>query len=285
MDSEASNPLSDAAKAIRDAAKYLVATFGAIGAVLVSGLSLTAMPSGASPVVAALGIAGAVLALALLIGLAISVLTPKAITLGGLAELEEAGSSDSVVERLKADEALFAGQKTNLKAFHADYVQALKDRVQANEEYLVDPDEAHRTTMEIASSRAQVLNEASGQFLETAVLFQLEERFSLRRRALMTALALCVVAGAGVFAWASTSPSPDPEPQQAQEPSTERIWLEHLLATSGFRIERLEREAENASKPSAQRRVGRALALQRGVNRRQERVIEQLAATNDPGSS
>src|SRR4051794_13293883 len=110
--------LAPATKAIRDAAKYLVAAFGTIGAVLVSGLSLTALPAGAHPFLAAVGVGVAVLALALLIGLAVSVLTPKAITLGELAKQEEAHVEPPVVSRLKADEGLFAGQGTDLRALH-----------------------------------------------------------------------------------------------------------------------------------------------------------------------
>jgi hypothetical protein len=278
MSEETASSLSTAAKTIRDAAKYLVATFGAVGAVLVSGLSLTALPAGAHPVLAAVGVAIAVLALALLIGLAIAVLTPKAITLGELAESERTGSNSSTISRLKADKGLFVGQETNLQTFHAKYVEALKGRVEAYEKYVGNPTEPNRTEMEAASSRAEIVSEASGQILETAVLFQLEERFSLRRRALMTVLALCVVAGAGLFAWASTSSS---EPEAGQELPTQQIWLEHLAATSGFRIERLEREAENATSPAAQLRIGKALTQQSQVHRKQELAIEKLA-TQDP---
>jgi|SRR5215203_382426 len=272
MDSEPTNSLSVATKAIRDAAKYLVATFGAIGAVLVSGLSLTALPEGAHPVLAAVGIGGAVLALALLVGLAVSVLTPKAVTLGELVKIERKKPTASLIRRLKADEGLFAGHGTDLSALHTKYVAAMKERVEANERYLRDPTEPNRTEMEAATARAEVVSEASGQLLEAAVLFQLEERFSPFRRFLMTVLALCVVAGAGLFAWASTSSSSDPAPQSQQEQSVQRIWLGHLVATSGFRIERLEEEAERASSATARRRIGEALARQRRVHRQQERA-------------
>jgi hypothetical protein len=275
MDS-ATYSLAPATKAIRDAAKYLVAAFGAIGAVLVSGLSLTALPAGAHPFLAAVGVGVAVLALALLIGLAVSVLTPKAITLGELARQEEAGIEPPVIGRLKADEGLFAGQGTDLRALHTKYVLTQKDRVEANEKYLRSPTEPNRTEMEAAGARAELVSEASGQVLEAAVLFQLEDRFSLRRRALMTLLALFVVAGAGIFAWASTAPPSDPSPHPRPELSTQRIWLEHLVATSGFRIERLEREAETASTPTTRTRVRRALIRQRRVQRRQERAVGQL---------
>lgn len=278
MSDETASPLAPASKAIRDAAKYLVAAFGAIGAVLVSGLSLTALPTGAHPVLAAFGIAVAVLALALLIGLAVSVIAPKSITMGELADCERTGSDSVTISRLKADEGLFAGQGTDLKAFHTKYVQALKDRIDKYEAYVEDPTEDNETAMEVASARAELATQASSQILETALFFQLEERFSPARRVLMTILALVVVASAGLFAWASTASS---EPDPMQPPSTQRLWLEHLAATSDFRIERLEQEAERTPTPIAQIRIGKALARQEQVQSRQELAIDRLAVRLD----
>jgi hypothetical protein len=273
-------PLKAATQGIRDAAKYLVAGFGAIGAVLVGGLSFTALPSGTHPVLAALAIAAAVLALAILIGLAVSVLTPEAVTLGQLANLEKKGLKSSVVERLKDDETLFVGQEANLETFHRAYAEALKARAVRQEAYLAHPDDAHKRATEVASARAEFLDEAAAHVLETANFFRVQERFSPYRRALMTVLALLVVAAAAVFAWASAAPASPPEPQKsgASQYSSERIWLEHLVATSDYRIEKLDQEAENSSIPAVRMRVGSAEALQRRVQRRERNAIRDLAA-------
>ncbi|HEY4812698.1 MAG TPA: pentapeptide repeat-containing protein [Solirubrobacteraceae bacterium] len=196
-------PLTAPAQGIRDAAKYLIAAFGAIGAVLVANLSLTALPSGAHPLIAALAVGVAVLALAILVGMGVSVLTPKAVTLGKLAQ----EPNSPVVKRLKDDEALFQGQGSDLVAFHKAYVEALTDRATAQDEYLKKVEPTTETKSRIADARVEFLDQAVSQVLEVAVFYQLQERFSVCRRTMMTALALIVVAAAGVFAWASAKPT------------------------------------------------------------------------------
>jgi len=247
-EAEATSSVKQAAEGVRDAAKYLVAAFGAIGAVLVGGLSLTALPSGAHPLIAALAVGASVLALAVLIGLAVSVITPEAMTLGELAESKK----PSIINQLKKDEALFVGQGTDLAAFHRKYVQALNERAARQEEYLEEPnDDVRKAATEAAAARASFLDEAAGHILETADLYGVLGRFSVGRRLLMTALALVVVAGAGVFAWASAKPATSTANSKEQAYSQERIWLKHLIATSGYRIERLEEEREHALNAAA----------------------------------
>ncbi len=281
MASDPANPLSAATQGIRDAAKYLIAAYGAIGTVLVAGLSLTALPSGAHPVLAALAVGVAVAALALLVGMGVSVLTPEAITLGGLAELEKQDRpGSSVVKRLKTDEALFGGHDSDLGAFHRTYVLALKDRAEKQEEFLREPNSTTKLARDVADSRARFLNEAVSQMLDVAVLYQLQDRFSPRRRGAMTLLALVVVLGAGVFASASAKPDAPSVGRQRQShsQSAERIWLEHLVATSGYRIERLKQEVEATSSVRVWNRIDRALDLQTQVQRRERDAIRGLAA-------
>jgi hypothetical protein len=275
MAGDEGSPLEAPAKAIRDAAKYLIAAFGAIGAVLVGGLSLSALPSGTHPLLAAVAVAVAVLSLALMIGLGVSVLTPEAITLGGLAEFERSGKRSWVVNRLKADEALFQGQPPDLDSFHQTYVQALRDRAQKQEEYLQGPDDSRRQASEVAAARAEFLNEAASQLLDTAVYYQLQDKFSPRRRTIMILLALVVVAAAGTFAWAAAGSTPSADQQRS--PQAEVIWLDHLIATSGFRIERLQQEGENATNADAVDRIDRALALQRRAQRQEREALRDLS--------
>lgn len=200
------NPLAEPAKSIRDAAKYLVAAFGAIGAVLVANLSLSALPDGGHPVLAALFVGVAVLALALLVGMVVSVLTPEEATLGTLATLQERRPNAPVVQRLRADAELFQGQSADLRSLHDDYVAALDARAAAQMTYLGDPSADNEATSQLADARAQFLAEAVVQVLDVAVFYQLQERFSRTRRALMTALALVVVAAAAAYAWAVAKP-------------------------------------------------------------------------------
>jgi hypothetical protein len=201
-----SNPLAAPAKSIRDAAKYLIAAFGAIGAVLVANLSLSALPDGGHPVLAALFVGIAVLALALLVGMVVSVLTPEEATLGKLAKLQERRPDAPVVQRLRADAELFQGQPADLRSLHDRYVAALDARAAAQQTYLGDPSADNETISRLADGRVQFLAEAVGQVLDVAVFYQLQERFSRIRRALMTALALVVVAASAGYAWAVAKP-------------------------------------------------------------------------------
>ena len=152
-----------------------------------------------------------------------------------------------------------------MSAFHKNYVRVLNDRAAKQEAYLENLDNDHKLKSEVASSRAQFLDEAASHVLEIASIYQLEERFSPRRRAGMALLALVVVAGVGVFAWASPAPpKAEAAHPQAQVHYRERIWLEHLIATSGYRIEKLEQEAEGAATVATASRVDRALEVQGG---------------------
>jgi hypothetical protein len=273
-----SNPLKAASQGIRDAAKYLIAVFGAIGGVLVGGLSLTALPSGAHPFVAAIAVGVAVLALAFLVGLGLAIITPEAITLGGLAKIEREEPGSAVIARLKADDALFMGQGPDLDAFHKNYVDALGERASKQDTYLRTLTTEDETASKVASARAEFLTEAVTRVLQVAVFYQLQTRFSPLRRALMIALALVVVAAAGVFAWASHKPASSKNDASATPYSQERVWLEHLIATSGFRIERLQRESEIGSSVAAVRRAGRALTLQTRVQRHERDALHALIA-------
>ncbi|MGA9283970.1 MAG: hypothetical protein WBV85_00850 [Solirubrobacteraceae bacterium] len=203
--------LGEAAQRIRDAAKYLVAAFGAVGAVLVAGLSLTALPSGEHPVLAAIAVFVAVVAIAFAIALVIQVLVPNQMTLSQLAKFVEDHPNDGLASFIGSNEELFGGQGTNLVDFRDQYVKALKTRADAFDEYLKAPEDlAKEAASEIASARTQFMDQAMGQLLEVAVFYQLKSRFS-RAFPKIGAAALLVVVCAAAYAWASSKPaSPSP---------------------------------------------------------------------------
>jgi hypothetical protein len=65
-------------------------------------------------------------------------------------------------------------------------------------------------------------------------------------------------------------------PEGALDASAERTWLEHLIATSDFRVDRLEAERANAADRAARLRVSAHLRLQRQTQRRQLEALEDL---------
>jgi lysozyme family protein len=225
-DDASPDPLSGPAASIRDAAKYLVAAFGAVGALLVANLSLSALPNGAHPWLAALAIAVAVVALAVLIGMVVSVLTPHDATLGTLAELQKRRPNDRVIQRLRGDPTLFQGQPANLVELRDTYAKALDARARAQMSYLASPTTAREQRSKIADARVQFLDQAVGQVLGIAVFYQLQERFSPMRRLVMTALALVVVAAAAGYAWAVAKPDPAP----AAKPTPSAVVADYFAA-------------------------------------------------------
>jgi hypothetical protein len=209
--------LGEAAQRIRDAAKYLIATFGAVGAVLVSGLSLTALPSGRHPILAAIAVFLAVLAIAAAIALVIQVMVPTQMTLSQLAKFTEDHPHDELAQFIGSNEELFGGQGTDVAEFRDRYVQALNTRAAAFEAYLDAPeDSAKEAASDIASARTQFMDQAMGQLLEVAVFFQLKRRFS-RAFPKIAGAALLVVVCAAAYAWASSKPASPSPPQPAQQ--------------------------------------------------------------------
>jgi hypothetical protein len=65
----------------------------------------------------------------------------------------------------------------------------------------------------------------------------------------------------------------DPHPHQGSRYVSERIWLEHLIATSRYRIDRLEWEMEHAPTSAVRERVRAHLLAQRQVNRRERKAL------------
>jgi hypothetical protein len=220
--------LENAGQQVRSAVKYLIATFGAVGAVLVSGLSLTALPSGRHPWIAVVAVLVAVVAIVVAIALAIQVMVPKEMTLSQLARLNEEGSDGGLATFLGSSEELFGGCGTNVSDFRIRYLQALKDRADAYQAYLDDPkDKDKQKASEVASARAEFLDPVVGVLLDVAVFYQLRHRFS-DAFPKIAAAAVVVVIAAAVYAWASAKPAgaPTPKPMQsAKSPNCVAYYL------------------------------------------------------------
>lgn len=213
--------LAEAGERTRDAAKYLVAAFGAVGAVLISGLSLTALPSGRHPVIAALAVLIAVAAIAFAIDLIIGVILPDPITPSDLARLQQEHPEDTLIVYLNSNTEQLGGQGSDLVAVRDRYLAALNARASCFDDYIAalaagtpdsDAVRTARSASEVASARVQFLAPLMGQLLEVAGLYRLRQRF-LDVKAQVAGAALLVAAVAALYAWASAAPTKDaPKP-------------------------------------------------------------------------
>jgi hypothetical protein len=135
--------------------------------------------------------------------------------------LQQDHPEDQLVKFLDSNEELFGGQGNDLLEFRSRYLEALDRRVSSFQSYLDDPNDANETASEIASGRAEFLNQVTAQLLEVAVFYQLKRRFSdafLR----IAAAALVVVACAAAYAWASSKPASASPPKPLPPPMTAR---------------------------------------------------------------
>jgi Tfp pilus assembly major pilin PilA len=209
---DASAGLGDAAQRIREAAKYVVAAFGAVGAVLISGVSLKALPSARHPFLAGLMVVVAVAAIAIAIALVIRVITPKQMTLGQLAELQKKHPTNKLVLFLNANQELFEGYGSNLSQFQTTYLRALQERTDAFHDYLDHLRDSERETRSrVTAARVQFLYPVVAKILDVSVFYQLRRRFS-RSWPIIAVAAIVVAGAAAVYSWASAAPSREAKP-------------------------------------------------------------------------
>ncbi len=199
----------------RDAAKYLIAAFGAVGAVLVSGLSLTALPYGRHPVIAAIAVLVATFAIGVAINLVIRVVMPYHVTLSELAKLQQEHPDDKLIVYLNANRELFDGLGSDLVASRDRYLAGVDARAETYDRYIAalkaqpqDPNAVAetKTASEAASAQIEFLAPLMARLVQDAWSFRVQERFARVRR-WIGAAALIVVGAAAVYAWASTAPA------------------------------------------------------------------------------
>ncbi len=233
-ESDAADPLpprTDAAAETRAAAKWLVAAFAAVGAVLASGLGLSAAGtlSGNRLILALLGFTIAVLGVVAAISLIVGVLAPKPITLSELADLQLRATNGRVtaaekalVEYVQNHPALLQGiagdsgtakSELIIKA-NENYDRALARRGSASETYFAlaaelgtddDRTKVAQEKAEVADSQAQTLHDTVRR-LERLVDEQNTILSFRGRRIAVAVAAVFVAAGVATFAVASNPP-------------------------------------------------------------------------------
>ncbi len=248
----------DAEAETRTAAKWLIAAFAGVGALLLSGVGLTNLGrlEGEDLLLAGLAFAGGIGGVVAAVYLIADVLTPFPVTLGDLAGYErrrndrvEEERNDELVAYIEADPTFLQGivDRTTvdptriLIAANKEYQDALDERFRAAnlswEAVKADRSEAEVKSTEIAArtaiARAETIHwtvrrlEKIGSAQQAVLVFR-------RRRTAIAAAGLLVAASIALFAFVST-------PTEAARADLRGATLEHLdLSGASLREVNLE---------------------------------------------
>ena len=190
---------------IRETAKWLSVSVGAVAGVLVAGLQLSSIGSLAlwsgrfwcAIVGASLAVAGA----GFVLSRTIDTMAAPALALH---ELTSKKPPEGVGPAL-ADRAL-RGDHDDVSALQEAYMAAISARDQAFRNHYGKPDDrALGTAADVADAQAVVLSETVGSLLDVASYQALAHRWRAARRAVIGGAALAAV-GIGAFAWATNPP-------------------------------------------------------------------------------
>lgn len=215
----ASSPLAGLqtqADRVRDAAKWLLATLGAVAAILVAGLKFSAIgtaPSGWRTAAAIGGSALAIAAVVFLIGLVLAVVMPGEATVDQMAALK---APKELKKYVQANPSLLQGYGT-VEALSGAYTSALVAGQQSMAAYhralrRAGGDEtapavvAAEKIARAADARASYLDEQVAYVTKSLAVEELQHRFSPWRRFLALVAAAAIGAGLGAYAWGTNAP-------------------------------------------------------------------------------
>lgn len=222
----------DAEAETRTAAKWLIAAFAGVGALLLSGVGLTSLGhlEGERLLLAGLAFAGGIAGVVVAIYLIADVLTPFPVTLGDLANYEQRrnekandGRNDELVAYIEADPTFLQGivdrkkvdPTKTLGAASKQYQDALDERFRAAnaswEAAKANQDPAKIKDTEIAATAAMARAETmhwTVRRLEKISSAQQSVLVFRRRRMAIALTGLLVAVSIGAFAFASNPPDP-----------------------------------------------------------------------------
>jgi hypothetical protein len=222
--------LSAASDRIRETAKWLVATFGAVAGALIVGLQLSDIGNleGSDRVIAAIAAFSALAAVILIVALASIVLARGRVPLSELSSSRRGRKYKRLLAALNRNRSLYSNYGS---------VPKLVDKVE--EEW----DKQVKSWDEMTSSAdPQVRAKAKGEFDETKKV--MPELNMLARRVMayaraedvrltfervrnwIIALAIVVAIGGGVFAYVDSVPDEEEDPAVSQRPAAARLHLD-----------------------------------------------------------
>lgn len=216
--SPSADQYSEAIAELRSAAKWLIASFGAVGAALIAGVQLSQLShvhhehlweAVGAIIVALAGVALAIYS-------ASNVLIPGAATISLVAKSDEFKQTQEFVE---SDPSILKHTATGLNQFAENCTTALEaaDTAYANLEDAPD-DPALQTAYRRAERHRKRLELVEVNLLGLAVFLRIRDRFSQARRKLLIG-ALLATGGALVFVYYANPPAaPKPKPGASTAP-------------------------------------------------------------------
>jgi hypothetical protein len=236
------SPLGPAADRLRESARWLVIAFGAVAAVVFTGISIAGFGSvdpDTSPAQFWTALVGAGAALLGVLGALLVAMSLAAASSLSIAELCEtpADASMRAVHAALAGDPILAPWQNDISKFVAntgevasDYETKLKNWTNSNVTQ-ADPALANR-----ASKRLSSLNQVQSVVMETASYLRLRHRFGTARWWILVFLALAA-AGAIAFVWATGTAANESVPVKASAatwtvPDDDRAAVDRQLGES-----------------------------------------------------
>jgi hypothetical protein len=223
------SPLSKAADRIRESAKWLIASFAAVGAILIAGLQiadiggLTGSRLAWAIVGIILGVAGVVFAIAA----ASSVVTKSFVTLKALADQSK---DQEPRKSLDGDRVLLGGYES-VSDLHDAYASAMAARVHALEVHYAKPTVVTKDTADRTRDWANVLDRIQKPVLDRASFLTLANSYKKARYGILCGAGLTAF-GIATFAWAANPPEPSsPSPVVAKIPSNVTVVIRRPSST------------------------------------------------------
>jgi len=204
-EAEAARPTHSAADRIRETAKWLIASFAAVGTILVAGTQLSSIGSlNASDArfwVALAGVVAALTAVVIAIDKVVDVLVTPPLSMKALAE---PGSGDAVTQAVRTkiadDHALVIDG--DLSRLYKDYTLAAKQSRTSYDAWRAAPTAANLTAAQLDDGRLTTLDGSVQNVLAVATLLQLSETFRVTKRWIVGAT---VIAAAGIVVFAAAA--------------------------------------------------------------------------------
>ena len=215
----AASPLGKAADRVRESAKWLIASFAAVGALLIAGLQIADIGalSGGRLAGAIVGIILGVLGVVVAIAAASSVVTKSFVTLKGLAE--QTNTTKEPLKSIEGDKVMLGGLDS-VSALKNTYEAAATARLQALKTYYESPTDDNKLKAETASNWAKALDRIESNVLDRASFIVVKEQYGLARWGILIGAALSAI-GIATFAYAANPPESAPLAAVVEKTPTE----------------------------------------------------------------